>query len=369
MSSEEGSTNTRYDPCCDSETKIIGVIDSNRKTNTFVICKQNRYFNLLVANGNRDIDYENIQNDVSNLLKYGNIAFHFPFSFYSPENQAFNGEHPFILTDFIPGITLKDILVLCKEYRKYLKPYIKYQILLGIAKGLSDLHNIVHRGIVPSKIIIDPDFHPHITHYIQPIDSTITVDIHGQDNFCPPEASQRLYDEPTTKYDIYTFGGIIFQMITNNEPFEDSEYSCPLEQATALGKVDDRFQDRILDDDQQLYQIVQSNCWKFDPEERIDIDTLLNLLLQNAQLYITNQNEMQSINEYLNAIQPQQCPPKYIQGTQEKIQQAFDNGFCGVSKEVNSNSFIMRFLEETNIHTSNNTPEEDTNIFLSRFTV
>ena len=370
---EETITSTRFDLEYDDQTTNYGIISSDRYNRTFLILKEDIYFNLLVSKDNAEIDYDRIEKLGYKLMTYCSIAFNAAYSIYKKDDEWFRGEFPFIQMDFIPGVYLSDILNVCKKHKRHLKPYYKYLILLGIAKGLADLHSkcgLIHREIIPANILIDPDFHPHLGDFSCTSSSTITVNIHGQDNFCPPEACRRDQIEATTKYDVYTFGGTIFQMITNHEPFEDAEYTSPLQQATSKGIVDQRFQDEILPEDKPLYEIVQNNCWKFKPEDRIDMDTLGHWLLQGAQLNVKDKNEFENIAIYLQSISPQNYPVHH--GTPEKIQKAVDNGFYGIEQSRPTffhEDGIMKFLANNGIIAPITTPEEDVQIFLSKFTI
>ena len=237
----------------------------------------------------------------------------------------------------------------------------------------SDLHKngIAHGELYPAKILIDPDFHPHLGDFsfiIPPRTTPTHSDF--DESFLPPEAQKRSY-RYTIKQDVYTFGGTIFQMITLHEPFEDTEYTNPLYQATALGRVDQRFQDEILPEDKPLYEIVQTYCWKFNPEERIDMDTLGNWLFQGAQLNVKDENELQNIIEYLKSFEIQKYPNEYIQGTDEQIQKAVKNGFYGVEQSRSTffqTDGIMTFLSKHGIIQPTSV-EEDVKRFLAEFTV
>ena len=329
-------TNTKYDN--NTEFTKLGIIDISPESNTYVLGYSDYYYYSLIVFNSK----EYAQNS-STITQLSSIAFTYAF-----DCSTAIEDHPYVLMDFIPGITLKSILLHCKEKDQLLKPYYLYTIILGMAKGLADLHQSgrSHREFYPAKILIDPDFHPHLGNPADSSDRAFTYRTHGSERFLPPEAAVDTKISISSAYDVFTFGGTLFQMITLLEPFEGTTYNDPLREATANGKYDERI-DTIANDpsnlNQPLAKLVKM-CWAFNPEDRPQMSEIVNWVLQGAQSYL-NDEEYQQLLNYYALIQPGYVPPEFIQGTSDQINKAYDNGFVGISiDDLDKN---IRFIAKT----------------------
>lgn len=130
---------------------------------------------------------------------------------------------PFLVTDYIPGHSLRRIL----NNREKLKFDFIAHITLSVAEALSAAHSrkILHRNIKPENITLTPqedDFD-----YVRLIDfgtvlqkqSSQIIDDTGAPYYAAPE---QIYGrlEQTPAADIYSLAIIIFEMLTNENPFQ-----------------------------------------------------------------------------------------------------------------------------------------------------
>nr|GEX19392.1 receptor protein-tyrosine kinase CEPR1-like [Tanacetum cinerariifolium] len=105
----------------------------------------------------------------------------------------------------------------------------RYQIALGIAKGLAYLHHdllpsIIHRDVKSTNILLDGNFHPKVADFgLAKVlngrgkDSTTTV-IAGTYGYLAPEYAYS--SKATTKCDVYSFGVVLMELITGKKPVE-----------------------------------------------------------------------------------------------------------------------------------------------------
>ncbi|GJV15285.1 receptor protein-tyrosine kinase CEPR1-like protein [Tanacetum coccineum] len=105
----------------------------------------------------------------------------------------------------------------------------RYQIALGIAKGLAYLHHdllpsIIHRDVKSTNILLDRNFHPKVADFgLAKVlngrgkDSTTTV-IAGTYGYIAPEYAYS--SKATTKCDVYSFGVVLMELITGKKPVE-----------------------------------------------------------------------------------------------------------------------------------------------------
>ncbi|KAL8259174.1 hypothetical protein R6Q59_027127 [Mikania micrantha] len=101
----------------------------------------------------------------------------------------------------------------------------RYDIILGIAKGLAHLHKeshfrIVHRDIKSSNILLDDHFQPKIADFglamfQQEDKSHVTTKFAGTLGYTPPEYV--LYGHLSDKVDTFSFGIVILEIISGQK--------------------------------------------------------------------------------------------------------------------------------------------------------
>ncbi|KAK8837122.1 hypothetical protein M9Y10_037177 [Tritrichomonas musculus] len=149
---------------------------------------------------------------------------------YSPVNFK-HKEKPVIITEYVPKCSLAEAI---KRERQGIafqdwNPTTKLMIIYGIAAAMQYLHghNIIHRDLKPDNILLDDNFYPKIADFglskevENDVNNKISSEykIKGTPIYCSPE----IFDsyEYTKAGDVYAFGMIVYEIITNEIPFKN----------------------------------------------------------------------------------------------------------------------------------------------------
>lgn len=229
------------------------------------------------------IDISRSYNLISNL-NYPTILKYIGYSPVDFHNKNFKT----IIIEYCSNGSLEDIMHIEKIRNSHpLWNFTKkVEILFGIAKGMSYLHShdIIHRDLTPSNILLDDSLNPKISGFSLSISTheKIKENVVGTPIYIAPEVMKS--QEYTTKCDVYSFSMILFEILAGQKPFEHKNFH-QLMFEVVLNGIRPILPDYISKPCQNLIE----RCWSEDPHERPTFDEIAEFLKNNPNL-INNEN-------------------------------------------------------------------------------
>ena len=121
---------------------------------------------------------------------------------------------------------------------------ITQKILIGLVRGMIYLHQnqIIHRDLKPENVVLDSDYNPLITDFgLSKIDTSgqNTQDVGTYLYMAPEVYTTQSYNG---KADVYSFGVILFQVVTGKRPYSELKLSdCQIAIKVATDKCLPKF--------------------------------------------------------------------------------------------------------------------------------
>ncbi|KAK8899348.1 hypothetical protein M9Y10_001662 [Tritrichomonas musculus] len=274
--------------------------------------KDNKTGNVLAAKislkpfiDNNDSEIRNLKREINILAKLNHPSI-LKFFGFSPFNFH-KDEKPTIITEFMPNGSLADIIELERksnsssfwnETRKLINIY-------GIASAMAylHLHKIIHRDLKPANILMDDYLCPKIADFgLSKVDHTnqesmsiqSSIGTKGTPIYIAPEIWEKSEYSPAS--DVYAFGLIVYEIITNDEPFKDCKFfEIPMK--TLMG-VRPEFKCPIAEPYQKLIQA----CWSQNPIDRPSFDDIVKDLKED-QGFVTDLVDEADYLDYVDYIE------------------------------------------------------------------
>ncbi|KAG6419535.1 hypothetical protein SASPL_121757 [Salvia splendens] len=193
------------------------------------------------------------------------------------------GSKKLLVYDYMENGSLDSHLFYANE-TKFLDWETRYQIALGIARGLSYLHEkcrdcIIHCDIKPENILLDPEFCPKVADFglakLMGRDfSRVLTTMRGTRGYLAPEWISGV--AITAKADVYSYGMMLFELVSGRRNSENSENGTvkffPSWAANAIVNGGDVLVllDPVLDrnaDEEQVLKICKIACWCIQDDE------------------------------------------------------------------------------------------------------
>ncbi|KAK8857583.1 hypothetical protein M9Y10_015988 [Tritrichomonas musculus] len=269
--------------------------------------KEKRTGKIYAAKISKDTPRSVIRNLVRevNILSKLNHPSILSFVCFSLKN--FNDEpYPVIITDYLPKGTLNDFIKLERQSTSDEKwnDTQKLIIIYGIASAMSYLHshNIIHRDLKPDNILVDDNLNPKIADFglskINQSDQSSasmvsTLGLKGTIAYIPPEI---LNDYDYTKEgDVYAFSMIVYEIMTNIEPFKNCGMS------TLISKVSKGIRPDLDQPMPESYKNLIEKCWSQDPSIRPSFDEIVKELKSDSG-FITDLVDEGQYQDYIDYI-------------------------------------------------------------------
>lgn len=305
----EGVFFNTYDYKIDKEKKIgegsFGIVyeatclNDNKKYAVKIIKTDNKF------NGNEQMTFMR-ESMILHKLSHPSILNFIGINFQSfDDNYDFE---PSIITEYLSNGSLHSILAKEKKGKKNPKwnSTKKYKCLLGIADAMRYLHKqgILHLDLKPLNILIDDDFNPKIgdfglskcfpESFTKSVKMTIK-NIEGSPLYMAPEM---LDDDKHFGYavDVYAFGLIAYQIVTENEPFYE------LGEEINIFQIINAIQSDFKHTFPQKVPIKTKNliekCISKNPKDRPSFDEIFSIL-SNDLSFLGQKVDEHEINSYI----------------------------------------------------------------------
>jgi len=146
------------------------------------------------------------------------------------------------------------------------------RIALEVALGMHYLHSLnpplVHRDLKSANILIDKNWHAKITDFgisRQLVPTTMTHRV-GTTRWTAPEVLSYGENRYTNKADVYSYGIVLYELVTKRTPFDDMAWDYKVEIATMDG-IRPKVPDKARNKHPELADLME-RCWQHDPDIR-----------------------------------------------------------------------------------------------------
>jgi serine/threonine protein kinase len=153
-----------------------------------------------------------------------------------------------------------------------------YQIALGIAQGLDHLHKggVVHRDVAARNVLLDENLVPKIADFgfardLGKRDWGVTTEEFGPVKIMAPESI--LFRMYSPKSDVWSFGLILVELYSRKQIYDKVPFSDVMKQVCHLKQTYP-----IPEEAPPLMQKLMQLCWKYEPTQRPDMNTICHLL-------------------------------------------------------------------------------------------
>ena len=228
---------------------------------------------------------------------------------YSPFD--FNSrDHLTLITEHLKYGTLENILELeersrCPNNWCYTKKVIN---IFGIASGMSYLHSqgIIHGNLQPTNILEDNNLYPKICNFgfsffdkeeINPIQS---VRVTYRSNIYAAPDIIRKRRELSPECDVYSFGMIVYTLITGKIPFKEDLHENTFRVFT---KIIRGMRPEIDPEVPNCYKELISRCWSDDPSDRPTFDEIVEVIKNNTEEFVTEYGDIEEFKDYIKYIE------------------------------------------------------------------
>lgn len=214
---------------------------------------------------------------------------------------------PFLVMDYVDGLPLSNLLTLVRKTGELMPVQIAVRIALDVARGLHAAHELVadgrtlglvHRDLSPQNIMIGFDGQARITDFgiaraLGRATRTATGVVKGKMAYMSPE--QLRLEEPDRRSDLFSFGVVIYEMLSNTRLYGKSQepriaFGAPPD----IGEIRSDVPDELV---RLLFELLAAERDSRPPDAR-DVAMRLEAILAVA----ISEEEPADVTEYLDAV-------------------------------------------------------------------
>ncbi|GBB91673.1 hypothetical protein RclHR1_19020003 [Rhizophagus clarus] len=168
--------------------------------------------------------------------------------------------------------------------RDYLKNPIdwpeRYRIALEIAEGLLCLHaeGILHRDLHPKNVLVHKGNMLIADFGLSKEESSITSNskVKGTPAYIDPQCHLQDRYKRNKKSDIFSFGMILWELSSGKEPFAgEKDFQVVL-------KISNGIREKMVEGTPEWYFKLYTKCWNQEPDERPNIEEVVEILETNG---------------------------------------------------------------------------------------
>ncbi|XP_078691396.1 uncharacterized protein LOC144921871 [Branchiostoma floridae x Branchiostoma belcheri] len=181
-----------------------------------------------------------------------------------------------LVMDFMENGSVSDLMFRVKHVPWALRWRILHETILGMNFLHSLEPQIIHRDLKSQNILLDEDFHAKISDFglskhkhLASKSQGSTGCLVGTITHIPPENLENIDLEPGGKFDVYSFGILIWEVLTGKAPYGNAQHSAHIRQAVLIGQRPDRKAiPKVGPNELDFFKQLMEKCWQQFPSER-----------------------------------------------------------------------------------------------------
>lgn len=223
---------------------------------------------------------------------------------FTPKFIGFTAEYPYtIITEYVPNGDLYNALKLMNEGVSVLSGTRKTIISLCMAKGMCVMssNNFIHRDLKSMNILLDMNYLPIICDFGISKNKNYVINEaerhFGTPNWMAPELFEG--KEHDDKVDVYSFGMILWEMLSGNIPFKGKKN----EEISYLVCVKNQRPSFPILTPTPLKQLI-TNCWNSDPKKRPSFEEIYKMFVSHkVKFNDTDDKAIDDVVEYIKLLE------------------------------------------------------------------